>query len=122
MPRTTKAQTQADAIYVAERFFEASLALEDDTDLDGSGLLEEEDLLAAELLADDISEVLELAALNWTEIARYMVGDGSRGPYNQIPKSVDFFSVCLQAPDREFRHMFRYVGHLFSIFSDLKDV
>ncbi|KAJ7358270.1 hypothetical protein DFH08DRAFT_911690 [Mycena albidolilacea] len=36
-----------------------------------------------------------------------MVGDGSRGPYNLIIKSADFFSVCLQAPNRQFCHMFR---------------
>jgi hypothetical protein len=106
MPRTTQVQAQSDAIYAAEVLLSASIALEDDPDLDQ---FEDEDALEGDLLADDdISEILELSALNWMAIAQGMSGDGSRGSYDQIPKSLDFFSVCLQAPDREFRHMFRY--------------
>ena len=105
MPRTTKAETQGDLLHIAEMFMAASMALEDDPiDAKLLGLEESE---AADLLEDDTGEVFELTALNWLEIVRYMTGDGSRGTYDQIPKSADFFSVCLRAPDREFRHMFR---------------
>ncbi|KAJ6528964.1 hypothetical protein B0H19DRAFT_1274585 [Mycena capillaripes] len=110
MPSTTKAQTQADILYVAENLMAASVLLEDDPDdADLMGLNDEE----AEHFADDISDVLDLTALNWASIAEFMSGDGSRGPYDQIPKSVDFFSVCLRAPDREFRHMFRVGRDMF---------
>ena len=107
MPRTTKAQNQSDAIYTAEKLLMASAALEDEPDMDELGLFEAEDPFEAHLFADDTSEVLELSAFNWIAIAQAMTGEGSRGAYDQIPKSVDFFSVCLRAPDREFRHMFR---------------
>jgi hypothetical protein len=61
----------------------------------------------ADLIADDTLELFEFSALYWIAIAEWMTGGDTRGPYNLIPKSVDFFSVCLRAPDREFRHMFR---------------
>ncbi|KAG1824894.1 uncharacterized protein BJ212DRAFT_1295949 [Suillus subaureus] len=48
-----------------------------------------------------------LKALEYRSSAASITGDGSRGPYNQIPRSKDFFSCCLQGPDREFRHHFR---------------
>ena len=105
MPRVTKAQTQADVLHVAETFLTASLVLEEDPDEADLLGYDEEDVL----LHDDIDETLDLAALNWIAIAERMSGDGSRGTYDQIPKSADFFSVCLRAPDREFRHMFRLV-------------
>ncbi|KAF7372024.1 DDE Tnp4 domain-containing protein [Mycena venus] len=97
-------------LYVAESVMAASLLLEEDSDdADLLGIDEEE----AEFLSDDISEVLGLTALNSAEIAQYMSGDGSRGTYDQIPKSKDFFSICLRAPDCEFRHMFRIGRALF---------
>ncbi|KAJ7746116.1 hypothetical protein DFH07DRAFT_962995 [Mycena maculata] len=102
MPKTTKIQEYSDILFVAENLIAASVALEED--LDDLDEFEEDE---AELLCDDTSEILDLASLNWLEIAEHMLGDGSRGRYDKIPKSVDFFSVCLQAPDREFRHMFR---------------
>jgi hypothetical protein len=71
-------------------------------------LFEDQEAYNTDLWADDVSEILEISALNWMEIAERMVGDGSRGPYNQIIKSADFFSVCLQAPNYQFHHMFRY--------------
>ncbi|KAK7027090.1 hypothetical protein R3P38DRAFT_2394612, partial [Favolaschia claudopus] len=65
------------------------------------------------LLADnELTELLELVALDWMEIAAYL-GDTSRGPYNNIPKSTDFFSVLLQSPDRYFRNMFRMGRSMF---------
>jgi hypothetical protein len=71
-------------------------------------LFEDQEAIDTELFVDDTSEVLEISALNWAEIAERMSGDGSRGSYDRIPKSADFFSVSLRAPDREFRHMFRW--------------
>jgi hypothetical protein len=89
----------------------ASMLLEEDSDdADLLGMDEEE----AEFLSDDTSDVLQLAALNWMDIAQYMSGDGSRRTYDKIVKSKDFFSICLRAPDREFRHMFR--SALFACF------
>ncbi|KAJ7140544.1 hypothetical protein C8R43DRAFT_954829 [Mycena crocata] len=89
MPRTTKTQTQADVLHIAETMMAASVALEDDPDeADLLGYTEEE----ADLFDDDIAEILDLTALNWMAIAQCMTGDGSRGTYDQIPKSVDFFS------------------------------
>jgi hypothetical protein len=69
---------------------------EDSDDADLLGMDEEEE---AEFLSDDTSEVLQLAALNWMD---------------QIVKSKNFFSICLRAPDCEFRHMFR--SALFACF------
>ncbi|KAJ7154412.1 hypothetical protein C8R43DRAFT_1126492 [Mycena crocata] len=116
MSRTTKAQLQSDLLHVAENLMVASIALEDDPD--DTDLLLEPYLLGmdddeADFLTDDIADVLDLESLNWMAIAQCMSGDGSRGSYDQIPKSVDFFSVCLRAPDREFRHMFRIGRNMF---------
>jgi hypothetical protein len=91
MPRTTKAQTQSDA---AEGLLSASILLEDDPELD---LFSNQDEFEAYALADDISDFLDLSALNWMEIAQAIAGDRLRGTYDQIQKSLDFFSVCLQA-------------------------
>ncbi|KAJ7182931.1 hypothetical protein C8R43DRAFT_941015 [Mycena crocata] len=108
MPKATKIQQYSDVLFIAENLLAASVALEEDVD-DLDGFEEDE----AELFCDDISEILDLTSLDWLEIAEFMLGDGSRGRYDQIPKSVDFFSVCLQAPDREFRHMFRIGRNMF---------
>jgi hypothetical protein len=97
MLQPTKVQTQSDTIYVAEGLLAISAALEDD-DLDLEFTDENIEAFEADLLMDDgISEILELSALSWMEIAQWMTGDGTRGSYDQIPKSADFFSVCLQA-------------------------
>ena len=77
----------------------------------GNGRQDYDDSDFVEPDATTLSELLEIAAIDWMSIAAsfYSSGPGSRGPYDRIPKSVDFFSCCLQAPDREFRHMFRCV-------------
>ncbi|KAJ7229784.1 hypothetical protein GGX14DRAFT_383754 [Mycena pura] len=106
MPRTTKTQTQADILYAAETLMAASILLEDDPD-EADLLLGSDSEDEGELLHDNVAELLDISALNWMAIAQRMTGDGFRGTYDQIPKSADFFSVCLRAPDREFRHMFR---------------
>ncbi|KAF7362660.1 DDE Tnp4 domain-containing protein [Mycena venus] len=110
MTRTTKTQIQSDILHLAETLLAASTLLEDDPDDPDLFGMNEED---TECFSDDISDVLDLAALNWVELAQYMAGDGSRGTYDQIAKSKDFFGICLRAPDREFRHMFRVGRDLF---------
>ena len=107
MPQTTKVQTQSDLIYTVEAPLAVSLAIKDDEDTNLLLLFEHQEAIDMDSSTDDIGEILELSALNWIGIAEGMSGNGSRGPYTQISKSVDFFSICLQAPDREFRHMFR---------------
>lgn len=94
--------TDAGLLNLLAAFFFEDSDSEDELDTDEEEFSEDEDFSVAELL--------ELNAINWFGIADsfYKQGPGSRGPYNQIPKSKDFFSCCLQAPDREFRHMFRY--------------
>ena len=53
---------------------------------------------------NDISDILELTVFEWTKIA-ILMSDGTRGPYNQSPKSKDFFLTLLQALDCYFRKM-----------------
>jgi hypothetical protein len=101
MVRITKAQHQAEYLGYSQSLFEYAITLEEDED--DNILLDDEDFEAD----DQISEIIELSALQWTQLALSMSGDGSRGPYNQFPKSTDFFSTSLQAPDRYFRRMFR---------------
>jgi hypothetical protein len=88
MTRTTKTQIQSDILHLAETLLAASTLLEDDADPGEVFGVDEED---AEFFGDDISDVLDLAALNWVELAQYMSGDGLRGTYDQIAKSKDFF-------------------------------
>ncbi|KAK7057072.1 hypothetical protein R3P38DRAFT_2759426 [Favolaschia claudopus] len=101
MPRAfTKERARDDAEQQADELLVLSLLLEEDDDLEaelmGIDLADEElDVWDSSLLADnELTELLELVALDWMEIAAYL-GDTSRGPYNDIPKSTDFFSVLL---------------------------
>ncbi|KAJ7314285.1 hypothetical protein DFH08DRAFT_821639 [Mycena albidolilacea] len=91
MPRATKVETQSDLIYAAEALLAASIALEDDPETEQMALFEDQEAYDADLLADNTSDLLDITVLNWMEIAQQMTGDGSRGPYDKIPKSVDFF-------------------------------
>ena len=100
MVRIRKVQHQAEYLGYAQSLFEYAIALEEDED--DNILLDDEDFKAD----DQISEIIELSALQWTQLALSMSGDGSRGPYNQFPKSTNFFSTSLQAPDQYFRRMF----------------
>jgi hypothetical protein len=86
MVRTTKAQHQAEYLEFAHNLFEYVFALEEDED--DKILLDDEDF---EL--EDLNEIIELSALEWTRLALAMSGDGTRGPYNQFPKSIDFFTL-----------------------------
>ncbi|KAK7041002.1 hypothetical protein R3P38DRAFT_2768419 [Favolaschia claudopus] len=101
MPRAfTKERARDDAEQQADELLVLSLLLEEDDDLEaelmGIDLADEElDVWDSSLLADnELTELLELVALDWMEIAAYL-GDTSRGPYNDIPKSTDFFYVLL---------------------------
>ena len=38
-------------------------------------------------------EVMELVGIDWLRIAEAIHGDGTRGSYDQIPKSADYFSI-----------------------------
>lgn len=113
MPRQTKQQNYSACIDAALQNLVCSLILEDPAHSirpSDNGLeLEEDEDDFEEPDATTLSNLLELAAIDWISVADsfYSSGPGSRGPYDRIPKSVDFFSCCLQAPDREFRHMFR---------------
>lgn len=78
------------------------LGEDDDNDL-APLILEEEQELYGD---DDVSDLLELEDLLWLETASLLTGDGSRGPYNQFPKTQEFFSTSLQSPDHQFRHIF----------------
>ncbi|KAF8151200.1 hypothetical protein K438DRAFT_1988196 [Mycena galopus ATCC 62051] len=70
MPRPMRAQTQSDALYIAEELLAASLVLDDDPDLE---LFADEAEFEADFVADDTLEPLELSALNWVAIAEEMV-------------------------------------------------
>ena len=86
-------RTTTELLGLSEALFEASLALS----FGDNGWISDGDDNSSE---DDISDVLELTAFEWMRIAILML-DGTRGPYNhnQFPKSRDFFSTSLQAPD-----------------------
>ncbi|KAJ7439489.1 hypothetical protein FB451DRAFT_1415707 [Mycena latifolia] len=88
MPQPTKAQAYSDLLFVAENLLAASIALADDLDDLDAGDSADEDF-DADCLSNDVSDVLDLSSLNWMEIADYMMGDGSRGPYNKIPKVIE---------------------------------
>ncbi|KAJ7435450.1 hypothetical protein FB451DRAFT_1194632 [Mycena latifolia] len=85
MPQPTKAQAYSDLLFVAENLLAASIALADDLDDLDAGDWADEDF-DADCLPNDVSGVLDLTSLNWMEIAEYLMGGCSRGPYNKIPK------------------------------------
>jgi hypothetical protein len=93
MPHPTKAQTQSDAM-LWKGFLRPQSRSK-------TPLILIYSLMKMSLIAEDNSEILELSALNWITIAEEMANTGFRGAYNLIPKSADFFSVCLRAPDRQ---------------------
>ena len=92
----------SEALWVASSVLESSDS--DDSQEDGI----ENDSEDADGSDDGIAQDLELAALICTQ-AGIDMADNTRGAYLQSPKSRDFFSIALQRPDREFRHIFRYV-------------
>jgi hypothetical protein len=66
MPRPSKTQTQSNLIYTAEALLAASIVLEDDPETEEMALFGAYD---ADFLADNTSDLLEITALNWIEIA-----------------------------------------------------
>jgi hypothetical protein len=103
MVQTTQAELQAHLAGQAQLLMGLAVMLDgDDDDLDE---LANDDDLIDDYLSD--SDALLMIALEYQSLAASISGDGSRGQYNQIPRSKDYFSCCLQGPDREFRHHFR---------------
>ena len=79
--------------------------IEDDSDVDNS---DEDHAYQDQDQDQQIQLDFLLLSIHWASVAEHFDRVGPRGPYNQVPKSIDFFFVCLSAPDRFFRHMFRY--------------
>ena len=79
MVKITKAQHQAKYLASSQSLFKYALALEEDEN--DNILLDDEDFKGD----DQVSEIIELSALQWTQLALSMSGDGSCGPYNQFP-------------------------------------
>ncbi|KAJ7888980.1 hypothetical protein B0H13DRAFT_1888193 [Mycena leptocephala] len=57
MPRPTKTQTKSDLIYIAERLTTASIAFEDDPDVEAMALFQDQEAYEADL-TDDTSDLL----------------------------------------------------------------
>jgi hypothetical protein len=98
MVKMTIAEQQSVLLGYSAYLFQASVALDiledDPISFDGQSDDDNND----DQDYDDIGEIFELTALEWTRLALAMT-DGTRGPYNQFLKSKDFFSTSLQAPD-----------------------
>lgn len=83
---------------------EGSTPMLTDSENDGEGDLDSDN----DLLNDVNDEADELEDLAIQQLQPTLLYHGqTRGPYNQMPKSKDFFSVLLGLPDREFRSEFR---------------
>lgn len=118
MPTPTLAERQHKLIDEALSLFVAADALRDDANDDEFNFHPEYDDDLDVVGLDDLSglvdfgdreavEMLEIVGATWFTFALQMEGDGSRGSYFKFPRSTDFFSCCLQLPDRQFRFMFR---------------
>ncbi|KAL1948348.1 hypothetical protein VTO73DRAFT_12423 [Trametes versicolor] len=111
MPRPTKEQIRKDIEDAATVNLLVSFIFDsDESDQpEDPDILNSEDEFDGEWQDQDftVAELLELSAVNWLAIAEEFNDHDQRGPYNQILRSKDFFSCCLQASDRDFRHMFR---------------
>ncbi|KAJ4463940.1 hypothetical protein C8R41DRAFT_872267 [Lentinula lateritia] len=106
MPCTMKAEIQHNIITAAHNFIKASILLEDLCDNDIPL-----DDLDNDYMED--AELLELAGVMTLQLAMEMDGDGTRGAYNQFPKSNDWFPASLQQPDRWFRSNYRMSRDMF---------
>ncbi|KAJ7730264.1 hypothetical protein DFH07DRAFT_781706 [Mycena maculata] len=92
MPKPTKSQEYSDVLFITENLLAASVALEEDVDnLDG---FEEDE---AEILCDNISEILDLESFNWLKIAESMrkvaAGMGSKFSHDPHSYSLDFETI-----------------------------
>ena len=56
------------------------------------------------------TEVFEILCLQTLQDVGAMSGDGLCGPYNQQPKSKDWFPSSLSSADQDFCRTFRYVN------------
>ncbi|KAJ3925736.1 MAG: hypothetical protein NXY57DRAFT_1043852 [Lentinula lateritia] len=106
MPCTMKAEIQHNIVTAAHNFIKASILLED---------LCDDDIPLDDLDNDymEDAELLELAGVMTLQLAMEMDGDGTRGAYNQFPKSNDWFPASLQQPDRWFRSNYRMSRDMF---------
>jgi hypothetical protein len=98
MPRATKIQTQSDLIYTAEELMVASILFKDDPDTDQLLLFEDQETIDTELFVDDTSEVLEISALNWAEIAERMSAYLSTGESMNVQSRAE--SECTQGHEK----------------------
>jgi hypothetical protein len=102
--KITLAQQQSKLLALAESLFQASLVLDL---IDDEGFSDED---GCDLDEDEIMDVLELTAFEWTKIA--MIHDVRWTAWTIqyiFLKSQDFFLIFLQAPDRYFHKMFQSV-------------
>ena len=90
--RLTKAALEAECLSTAEGLLVTSLLL-DDSDSDEDSEIPDDDSDAED------RNIFELIALHYVSKAAELAGDGTRGPYNQEPRSADFFDVCRARQD-----------------------
>ena len=94
----SKTQIQAELVGMAEAIFVTSLDSDDekvDVDVDFEG---EDEWLLDNMDPED--DALQYVVLQVLEFAQSMSGSGSRGPYNWIACSKDYFPTLLQQPDQ----------------------
>ncbi|KIM72617.1 hypothetical protein PILCRDRAFT_93387 [Piloderma croceum F 1598] len=104
MVEKSKAECQADLALLMELYFAASMATEEDPDLMDDAKMEDE-LLGGNGANPKVFEILGLQTL---QDVGAMSGDGSHWPYNQQPKSKDWFLSSLLSANRDFHKTFQY--------------
>ena len=105
----SKAETEANAIKIAEFFLLASALINDEPNEDEDNLLYLDDRSNFDQAADNAVEVMKLVSIDWLRIAEAIHGDGTQRLYDQIPKPADYISISLHAPDCYFQQMFWFV-------------
>ncbi|SJL03612.1 uncharacterized protein ARMOST_06969 [Armillaria ostoyae] len=123
MPTPTLVQMQNEMIQQVQVYFAAADILQDDfdttfdedlsTELDQEGEDDFSRLGDLDFQDPDAAEMLEFLGIVQMGMAASMSGDGSPGSYFQFSKSKDFFSCCLQSPDKEFWFYFRMGREMF---------
>jgi hypothetical protein len=101
----SKAQIQAELVGVAEVIFVTSLDDDDDEEGEDVDFEGEDGWMLDDMDPED--DALQYVALRVLEFAQSMSGSGSRGPYDRIACSKDYFPILLQQPDQRFRYVFR---------------
>ncbi|KAJ7226769.1 hypothetical protein GGX14DRAFT_385569 [Mycena pura] len=118
MPQKTIRELEDQHFEQALHFFMAADLLEDTSsaeEADGDHVDSDENVVQG----DEIPMMLRVLGAEWLGIAEALRGNGTRGPYFQVPKSADFFELALQMPDRLFRYMFRMGRATFDTFVDI---